>query len=609
MRLLENPWLAERGGGIPAWRRLLWLLVVSALAVVLGFLTFPAEQAGRLVKYGGYHALALIFAWWVWAAVELWRSSAARRSEWWRARLTRETAQAAVLIAVLVLVACLTVPRVYNVMFDEPVIQSTAWNLHMEREVGALNRAHEIGGLLRSLDTYLDKRPYFFPFLVSLLHDLTGYREANAFWLNTALMPVVLGLAYWLGRRLSGHGAGLAAVAGLGAFSLLALNSGGAGLEMLNLALLLGLMAAGVLYLETPDEPRLAFMVLTSILLANTRYESAIYVGCAALVVFEGWRRARRFVLPVTAILAPLLLVPYALHNRYLAGTPRLWELRAGNTSRFGMGYLEENLGYAWTYFFNTSPQIANSLWLTIGGAVASVVLGAWAWRAKPGWTRWRPVSAALVLVALGVAGNLCLLMAYYWGDLSDPVVSRLSLPLHAVLALVIAAAVGCLPERRRRPVAIWCVVLACVSYVAFGLRVNENLHRSNAIEVSQRWEFEVLARRGPARRLVITDKSPLSWFAVGVPSIMPGRLIMKPEALPYHLRHHTFDEVLVMQTLYPAPDGSGRFLINAEHALPKGYVLEQIAERRVASKLQRICVLKEIKVDEPPPPTLPERT
>ena len=608
MRLLENPWLAECGGGIPAWRRLAWLLAVSALAVVLGFLTFPAEQAGRLVKYGGYYALAFISAWWVWAAVDLWRRSDARSAGWWRAHLNRETAQAAVLIAVLVLIAGLTVPRVYKVMFDEAVIQSTAWNLHMEREVGALNRAHEIGGLLRSLDTYLDKRPYFFPFLVSLIHDLTGYREANAFWLNTALMPVVLGLVYWLGRRLAGHAAGLAAVAGLGAFPLLALNSGGAGLEMLNLALVLGLVAASVLYLEKPDEPRLAFMVLTAVLLANTRYESAIYVGCAALVVFEGWRRARRLVLPVTAILAPLLLVPYALHNRYLAGTPRLWELREGSSSRFGMNYLEQNLAHAWTYFFNLTDLIANSPWLTFGGLAAAGVLGGWAWRAKPRWTEWRPVSAALVLVAIGVAGNLCLLMAYYWGDLSDPVVSRLSLPLHALLALGIAAALGRLRETWRAPAATWCVALACVGYVAFGLRVNQQLSDLNSIETSQRWEFEVLERRGPAKRLVITDKSPLSWFAVGVPAIMPGRLFMKPEALSYHLRHHSFDEVLVMQTLYPAPDGSG-FLLNTEHALPKGYVLEQIAERRVAAKLQRICVLKEIKVDAPPPPTLPQRT
>lgn len=593
---------------MPTWRRLLWLLIVSALAVGLGFLTFPATEAGRLVKYGGYYALAFIFAWWVWAAVELWRSSAARRVDWWRSRLTRETLQAVVLIAVLVLVAMLTVPRVYKVLFDEAVIQSTAWNLHMEREVGALNRAHEIGGLMRSLETYLDKRPYFFPFLVSLIHDLSGYREANAFWLNTALMPVVLGLAYWLGRRLAGHGAGLAAVAGLGAFPLLALNSAGAGLEMLNLALVLGLAAAAVLYLEKPDEPRLAFMVLTSVLLANTRYESAIYVGCAALVVFEGWRRARRLVLPVTAILAPLLLVPYALHNRYLAGTPRLWELREGSTSRFGMGYLEENLGYAWTYFFNVLGVIANSLWLTLGGLAAAVVLAAWAWRGKPRWVEWRPVSTALVLVTLGVTGNLCLLMAYYWGDLSDPVVSRLSLPFHAVLALGIAAALGRLREAWRGPAAAWCVALACIGYVAFGLRVNQHLNDLNSIETTQRWEFDVLERRGPARRLVITDKSPLSWFVVGVPAIMPGRLIMRPEALPFHLRHHSFDEVIVTQTLYPAPDGSG-FFQSAEHALPKGYVLEQIAERRVAAKLQRICVLKEIKVDAPPPPTLPEQT
>ena len=599
MRFPAKAWLCSEQDGLPVWRRLLWLLVLGGLAAGVGFAAFSARQSGILIEHGGYYALAGIFGWWCWAVADLVRSSAPSRLEWWRARINREAVQSLILIAVLTLIAVFTVPRMYKILFDEVVIQSTAWNLHMEREVGAVNRAFEVDGLMRSFETYLDKRPYFFPFLVSLLHDFTGYREANAFLLNLGLMPVILGLTYGLGRKLGGHGAALAAVAGLGAFSLLAINAQGAGLEMLNLALILGLMLAGLLYLEKPDERRITVVVLTAVLLANTRYEAGIYVGCAALLVLAGWRRAGRLVLPPAAIFGSVLLVPYAMHNTYLSGTPMLWELREGMTHRFSMEYLVKNLEFARTFFLNLNGLISNSIWLTVAGLAASCWLGFWAWRRKPQWSEWTPAATSVVLCATGIVGNLCLLMAYYWGDLSDPVVSRLSLPFHALLALLLAAAIGRMPAAARVGAGRWAVGIALVGYLAFGVRVNQQLDAQNTMEMAQRWEVDVLKRRGPATRLIITDKSPLSWFVRDVAAIMPGRLIMKPDALPFHLRHHTFDEVLITQTLEPA--GDGRFWLTPEHRLPTNYVTEVIAERRIASKLHRISLLKEIKVDAPP--------
>jgi Dolichyl-phosphate-mannose-protein mannosyltransferase len=599
MRFSIKAWLCSEQDGFPAWRRLLWVLVLSGLAAGVGFAAFSARQSGILIKHGGYYALAGIFGWWCWAMADLVRTTAPGRLDWWRARMNRETVQVLVLIAAVTLIAVFTVPRRYKILFDEVVIQSTAWSLHMEREVGSVNRAFEVDGLMRSFETYLDKRPYFFPFLVSLLHDFTGYREANAFLLNLGLMPVILGLTYAIARKLGGHGAALAAVAGLGAFSLLAINAQGAGLEMLNLALILGLMLAGLLYLEKPDERRLTVVVLTAVLLANTRYEAGIYVGCAALLVLAGWRRAGRLVLPPAAIFGSVLLVPYALHNTYLSGTPILWELRVGMTHRFSMEYLVTNLTFARTFFFNLNGIISNSIWLTMAGLAALSLLGIWAWKRKPQWDEWTPAAASVTLCATGIVGNLCLLMAYYWGDLSDPVVSRLSLPFHALLALLLAAAIGRLPLGGRARAGRWAVGLALATYLAFGVRVNQQLDSQNTMEMAQRWEVDVLKRRGPATRLLITDKSPLSWFVRDVAAIMPGRLIMKPDALPFHWRHHTFDEVLITQTLEPA--GDGRFWLTPEHRMPANYVLEVIAERRIASKLHRICLLKEIKVDVPP--------
>jgi hypothetical protein len=335
--------------------------------------------------------------------------------------------------------------------------------------------------------------------------------------------------------------------------------------------------------------------VLTVILLAQSRYESSIYVGSVALVALIGWWRAGSVHLPVVALLAPLLLVPYALHNTYLAGTPILWELRDGYEVRFSFKYLVENLGFARVFFFNTEPRTANSLWLTFaGGAAALWALGR-LWRKGRGGEAFAPTTLAVLCFGLGIVGNLALLMAYYWGDLSDPVASRLSLPFHVLLALALVAALARWPVATRELAARWAIALALVGYVAFGLPVNQRMNELNTMETAQRWEERVVAERGPGKRLVLTDKSPLTWFARGISSTTVARAVSRPEQMAFQLRHHSFDEILVTQILIPL-NADGDYRVMNDLVMPERFVLEPVAEKRIGTRLQRISILREVR-------------
>ena len=126
-----------------------------------------------------------------------------------------------------------------KILYDEFVLQSTAYNMHHFREVATMVRGYDLLGTFVSTDNYLDKRPYFYPFLISMAHDFTGYRPLNAYLLNVVLMPVGLGLAYILGRRWHGWRGGMLAVGLLGSLPLYGQNATGAGMEMLNLIMLL----------------------------------------------------------------------------------------------------------------------------------------------------------------------------------------------------------------------------------------------------------------------------------------------------------------------------------------------------------------------------------
>lgn len=592
---MGDPTQAKTGGARSFPTRLLLFGLVIVVAVAFGFLAHTVNEARILVQRYGYYTMAFTFAW----AVLAWIRIAPDWLKSWPGFSRREMGVTLGAIAGLTLIAVLTVPYTYKVLYDEFVLQSTAWCLHELREVGATVLGYRVDGVFSTMQTYLDKRPFFFTFIVSLVHDLTGYRESNAFALNTVLMPVVLGLIYLLARRFAQHRAALGALVSFGAYSLLAQNATGAGMEMLNIVMLLLVMHLAVWFLRRPDEPRLAALVLGAVLLAQTRYESSLYVLPAALVILEGWRRSGKLILPAAAVLAPALLIPYALHNTYLSGTPLLWELREGEASRFGYDFFAGNLVHAFRYLFSFSGSLPNSWWLAVAGLPALAFAIAASLKGLP---RWKNASAEMITMVLfggAIAANLGLLLFYYWGELDDPIVSRLSIPFTALLALCLAWIIGRFPQPWRRSVASIVIGGALFSYMSTGLTANASNWELNIQARRIAWELEQvqeMERQAPGERLIITNKSALFWLTHRISSIQIVRARFRDEQIRYHMGQHTFREILVMQSFHPM-GAEGGFQMEPADRLPDSFVLEPVQERRFGTRLTRISRL--VRVDE----------
>jgi hypothetical protein len=581
-----------RGGRFPF--RLVLFGAAGLVAFAYGFLAHPAAEAGLLLQRHGYLVMLGTFLWWGFAMCRLAADSDMRRAAaGWRDWLQLHRA-AIGSMAGLTLVACLTVPFSYKVLFDELVLQSTAWNLHFFRELGTMLRGYEVEGVFRSLFVYVDKRPFFYPFIVSLVHDLTGFRLTNAFLVNSVLLPVCLLLLYGVLKQLAGFRAALAGLVCFGASSLLAQSANGSGMEMLNLVMLLLTLRLAVHYLAGPEERRLSALVLSCVLLAQTRYESALYVAPVALVILEGWRRAGRLIMPPAALAAPLLLIPCALHNTYLSGTPMLWELHENTASRFSPEYLWGNLASAARYFFDFSRQLLSSWWLSLAGFPALLVVAASLWSKRREWRTAAPVRLAAVLFGGAAAGNLGLLLFYYWGQLDDHIVARLVLPFNAVLAMAVAWTADRLPPDWPPVVTRGLIVGALVSYLGFGLPTLAYHRTLNQRAWEMSWEQQWVANRPVVPRLIITNKSALSWLIMKTPSIDIGRARHFAERVRFHLEAGTFQEVLVTQ--YYRPTGpEGGFILDPQDALPSAYVLAPLVERQIGGKLLRISRLVEI--------------
>lgn len=587
----------ERGGRFPL--RLALFGATGLTAFAYGFLVHSAAEAGQLLQRHGYLAMLGTFFWWGWAMCRLaaW-NDVRREAAGWRTWLVVHRAAIGLIVG-LSLVACLAVPFSYKVLFDELVLQCTAWNLHFFREFGTMLRGYEVEGVFRSLFVYVDKRPFFYPFIVSLVHDLTGFRLTNAFLVNSVLLPTCLLLFYGVLRLLAGAWPALVGLACFGASSLLAQAANGSGMDMLNLAMVLLTLGLAVHYLAGPDERRLSALVLSCVLLAQTRYESALYAAPVALVILEGWRRTGRMILPPAALAAPLLLIPCALHNTYLSGTPMLWELHDNTTSRFSTVYLWGNLGSAARYFFDFSRQLLSSWWLSLVGFPALLMAGAALWRKRREWRTAAPARVAAVLFGAAAIGNLGLLLFYYWGQLDDHIVARLVLPFNAVLALAIAWSADHLPANWRPVMGRWVVVGALVSYLGFGMPTLAYHRTLNQQAWEMDWEQQWVSTRPVVSRLIITNKSALAWLIMKTPSIDIARARHFAERVRFHLEAGTFQEVLVSQYYRPTDPEVGGFILEPQDALPPAYVLEPLVERQVGGKLLRISRLVEIRLEK----------
>lgn len=586
-------------------RRFVLLLLSAALALVLGFVTFTPEQSLLAVIYGGYWAMLLLTVLFGWSLLKLARESWTELADW----KTKPRWPAAMIIGCGLL---LLVHETYGfkILMDEIMLLGTSMSMHFDKTALVPMRGHDIEGAFQLLAGQLDKRPLFQPFLVSVLHDFTGYRPENVFVLNTALTFVLLTLSYVTGCRIAGRGAGAIAVLLLTSLPLLAQNATGGGFELLNLVMILATLLLGMRYVARRDANSLEAFGLSGILLANTRYESVVFLLPVGLTVLWVWWSDRRPPLTWLVIGMPLLLLPCALQDKVFSVRTSSWEMASqpGFDRPFSLAYAPENFAHDLNFFFNPTGEQSNSLELSILGFLALPFFALWAFKTLRTLRAATPAKATLAIFGIGFAAHTLLLLCYFWGKFDDPVIRRLSLPLNLTLVLAVVTVAAEMNWRGR----IW-RILAVVSGVGFFAHSLPAMARHGySIEYyvgrEMEWRREFITAH-PERDYLFIDNNSIIWITHLVSATPVRQAIEQKGNIIFNLRNHIFSAIYVFQRLTIDPD-TGKASVPVEDDPGPDYQLETVWERRftplTVSRISRVLSIREGPAAAPVPPAAP---
>lgn len=421
-------------------------LVVSLSFVVgYGLLGMDWSVARWLQAYWGYYfclSASALFACFVW--VELRSLSG---EQWW-ARYDRMPwgLVMALLGAVLLQLHQPSVMKVYN---DEPTHMLTAQMMAAERVAAQPGAGYYEGGELVHVTPEPFYRMYFFPFLVSVLHNLTGERIANGYFLNFCASVLLLLFAFLSGRHLTRCAAGgYFAQLLLVTWPLLSQTATSLAYDVVNLAALAVFFYCSLRYYRQQGAQGLNLAISSGILLAYCRNEGVLFLLALGFLVLLKWQRERRLELTWYVVLSPVfLLVPLAAR---VIGAESLSELTRfyphAQAGAFHVSYFGLNLKRVAGWFFLGNDSALNSLPLSyLGcGALFGIVLFCCR-KSTRSWLRGHcPDLPVLLAFAVPVVLQMTLVLFNYWDPVEASAV-RFFLPAGFYLGLLSATGVGLL--------------------------------------------------------------------------------------------------------------------------------------------------------------------
>ena len=507
-------------------RKIAVLVIASIVALFAGFM--PEIAATEFY----YQNLAWFFMLAITVSVVASFCVAARQIVWfeWFSR------HRAVFIGALLLVCCavLLSPPDFRILADETNLLGVSFEMHRGLKTRLpLEGLFYYHGMFEGLTYKTEMRPPGYPFLLSLVHGITGYRPGNAFILNLGLAWLSLVLMYFLVTGYAGNVWGWAAMLLLTAFPAFVQSACSAGFEIYNLALVLLLLLMVAKMVE--GRVGVAPVISVLLLLAFSRYESIIGFVCfVPLILFlqssfvAGQCRADNSE-PVWHLLVwafPLLIVP-AFWLRRLTFNTGSFQVQNLDDAFTAANFMPNAGG--WLKYFTLTEFSGFVGPIILAVAVVGLLLRLKEMNLDKGNVRMK-----LFEISAGVFFLLHLLIRLFYtqGNPMNPYTARLVvIMLPCLVFLAISAAVRIANLQKRSAGLASClsagVVAVAVLFlitswpVASGGRGTNNL----ALYREFKWVRQQLGRLSVGEESILVCPRPTMYIPLGYSAIGPGYL------------------------------------------------------------------------------------
>mgnify|MGYP001079146955 CR=1 FL=1 len=548
---------------------------LSVFLCGLSLAIIPSERLKSFYYVSGFYFIFATFLFWVFMLLPRQTSK-----DEVKAFLVKHGA-VALLIPLLIGAMFLASPMAFRILADETNLLGIAASMYDEHSFNNMtsglyyfdnyHKVHQVWGI----------RPIFFPFLIYLVHTLTGYSAYNGFIVNAIAGAATLWCFYWLLSRWFVRSVAVSGMLVMAAFPVFVLWVTSTGFEIVNVALAVMAFIWFYRFLEERDNHNLERLLLTLALLAQTRYESAVFAVGILTVVAITFRRKEYENLTLRVLIIPWLFLP-VLWQRLLKTSASDYQVYNGQQV-FSLENFLKHARFAFDYFIGSEPRygtIPVVSYLAVAGLAVGLFL-LWRNRRSLPTTLWGMAVAATVSYVL-----LCVaVFSYFWGNLTSPFTIRLGIVFIPLLVLLFIIPLNLLVRRSQSAQKM--LLLSAIAIIFFhwpAAGKNESVTQLTLYR-QYRTTVSFLEQNYPDPNIVIIADRPGLYSAHRWGAVKFNYANQHHQRMKRELKRRLYQDILVIQLIQ---DKDGKPL--KEQTLDPAFRLKTIFEsQHSATKITRI--------------------
>ncbi len=383
-------------------------------------------------------------------------------------------------------------------------------------------------------------KPLAHPFLLYLIHTLTGYRYQNGFVLNFILLWSLLTGAYVVVRSRSDFCTALAGMFLILSFPVVTIFATTSGYDFLNCLLFYMIMILTFSFIREPSSSKFGLIIISLLIFTNTRYESGYLLFLLPLLLVRKikWKFVadNSFLLCMT----PLLSLPY-IWQKYVH--VRTWQ-KTTNPVLSTSSFLEHAKTFLVQFArFDNDLPYANIL--NIAAVVVCLLLVLQILTRRIRLKRYQ--FYWLLVFSISLCAHMVIMFSSFFGRYDHPVSVRYFL-IFSVFCAIAPMSLPILYPRVMKSGYLLCISIGIFLFY-HPIAVRENMINRQILVRTTEHCVDFLNKEGEKNTLVISAR-PGQYVALGYGAVSFAYANRHQQNLLREIGKHLFSKVFVFQEI-----------------------------------------------------------